>query len=338
MFGNYRYIINYVIIEIKKKGENIMLGYYISLILTCLMLLVLPKEAFLGNQIIIIVMVMLYSTIYLLFVTQKGREFIQKNFSNPFFLSLLLLVLINIFFIIVKGTFSIVFLGKSILAFLIPSVMVYFTKTDENKFHPIDIITILLVYSIVFLKILNLPLVNQKDLTFNGSNSIIFLYIILIFIGYRKIKIDFDFKLTLRMILFTLLFSVILLSIDIICGLQTHFVRFSGWHSNIKDAYILAISTIFFVALSEEILFRGLIYNYLAQYLNRCSFYVPLVVSSIIFGFAHLINFGWAMVFLATIAGFFYGLTYIKTKNLFCAVVIHTLVNLCWMLFFVTNK
>ena len=166
----------------------------------------------------------------------------------------------------------------------------------------------------------------------------LFLYLILIFIGYRKIKIDFNFKLTLRMVLFTLLFTGILLAIDIFGGLQTHFVKFSGWSLNIKNAGISAVFMILFASMSEEILFRGLIYNYLAQYLKKYSFYVPLIVSAVIFGLTHLAGFGWAMVLLATIAGFFYGLTYIKTKNLFCAVIIHTLINLCWKLFFITNS
>lgn len=152
-----------------------MISYYISLILTCLMLVALPKGAFMGNRVLMIVMMLLYSSLFLLYTTRKGQEFIQKKFANPFLTLLLLLVLINLFFVVVKGTFSIEFLGKSMPALLIPALMVYFTKTDASKFHPLDIIIILLIYSIIFLKILNLPLVSQQGLvTFNGGYSTLF--------------------------------------------------------------------------------------------------------------------------------------------------------------------
>ena len=113
-----------------------MISYYISLILTFLMLLALPKEAYLGNQTIVIIMMILYSSLFLLYTTQKGKEFIQKKFSNPFLASLLLLVLINLFFIAVKGSFSIIFLGKSILAFLIPSILVYSYQKRFKRIPP----------------------------------------------------------------------------------------------------------------------------------------------------------------------------------------------------------
>ncbi len=302
------------------------------------MLVALPNEAFQGNSLLITVIIIVYSSIYFLFMTRTGKEFIQKKFADPFKVSLALLILINIFFISSTGSFSVIFLGKS-LSLLIPAIFIYFFKVETKKFHPLDIVPFLLIYLIVVLKILDLPLINQINLvTFNGGYSIIVLYLLFLFIGYRKIEMGLEFKFTTKMLLITLLFVVILIPIDIILGQKMNFITFSGWNSSFKNAGILAVFMVFFAAMSEEIFFRGLIYNYLAQYLGKQTYFIPLIISSIIFGATHLDKFGMPMFFLSTIAGFFYGLTYVKTKNLFCAVFIHTLTNLCWLLFFITNN
>ena len=78
-----------------------------------------------------------------------------------------------------------------------------------------------------------------------------------------------------------------------------------------------------------------------------------LLISSIIFGLAHVNNsnppfilmhlFGtdwsipWAYVILATIAGGFYGLAYIRTGSILAPAILHAMVDGWWAYFFNDN-
>ncbi len=90
-----------------------------------------------------------------------------------------------------------------------------------------------------------------------------------------------------------------------------------------------------FVALPEEILFRGTIFNYLDDTL-RLPQASAVLVSAVVFGSAHLNNpphVGWYFV-LATVAGVFYARTYIMTRNVASSGVVHAAVNWLWSLVF----
>ncbi len=101
------------------------------------------------------------------------------------------------------------------------------------------------------------------------------------------------------------------------------------------EAGISLLTGFVFVALPEEILFRGTIFRYLEQTL-RLPQASAIVVSSVIFGLAHLNNppeIGWYFV-LATVAGIFYARTYIVTRNVATSAAVHALVNWLWALAF----
>jgi membrane protease YdiL (CAAX protease family) len=85
-----------------------------------------------------------------------------------------------------------------------------------------------------------------------------------------------------------------------------------------------------FVALPEELLFRGMIQNWLMRTIG--SPMVGLVVASLIFGAAHLDNPPkiWRYAMLATLAGLAYGWTYMKTGSSVASSIVHTLVDWVW--------
>jgi membrane protease YdiL (CAAX protease family) len=85
-----------------------------------------------------------------------------------------------------------------------------------------------------------------------------------------------------------------------------------------------------FVALPEELLFRGMIQNWLMRTLG--SPIAGLVVASLIFGAAHLDNPPkiWRYAMLATLAGLAYGWTYMKTGSSVASSIVHTLVDWVW--------
>jgi membrane protease YdiL (CAAX protease family) len=117
-------------------------------------------------------------------------------------------------------------------------------------------------------------------------------------------------------------------------ALATGFVRFN------PDTTVLgfagSFAAIFLtIALPEELLFRGLIQNFLQKTWGRVM--VALVVSSIVFGLAHLNNGprpDWRYAVLATIAGFFYGRAYLQSGGLMAPALLHATIDAVWRGFF----
>ena len=83
-------------------------------------------------------------------------------------------------------------------------------------------------------------------------------------------------------------------------------------------------------ALPEEILFRGLIQNWLMQRLGQTT--RVLLLASLIFGAAHLNNSpgpppNWRYMVMATIAGFAYGKVFQNSSSVVSSAILHALVN-----------
>lgn len=133
---------------------------------------------------------------------------------------------------------------------------------------------------------------------------------------------------------------------------------FLGWNPRLElgKVFMAPLGIFFFIALPEELLFRGIIFGLLYAKLRskgpqsppfeafnpRISLQNPslplaLVISSLLFGFSHWHDWGpppWTYIGLATCAGAFYGYTYIKTGSLAAAALLHTLVDTLWELLF----
>ena len=102
----------------------------------------------------------------------------------------------------------------------------------------------------------------------------------------------------------------------------------------------LALLTIVLGALEtagavQELVFRGILQNLVSRTFR--SQWTGLVLASIIFGLSHIFHApypNWKYVALATIAGLFYGHTWMKTKSLFPAALVHALVDILWHVLF----
>jgi len=133
---------------------------------------------------------------------------------------------------------------------------------------------------------------------------------------------------------FVLLF-VVFAATAIPLGMKMHFLV---WAPSIKRLRVLPLSLIgilFFIAWPEEFLFRGLLQNLLSKTLN--SSWAGLFVAAVIFGFAHILHGpfpNWKYVALASIAGIFYGLAWMRTRSLVPGVLMHALVDISWHLLF----
>jgi membrane protease YdiL (CAAX protease family) len=87
--------------------------------------------------------------------------------------------------------------------------------------------------------------------------------------------------------------------------------------------YLLISTCMFvFVAIEEEVVFRGYILRNLMSVHNK---YVSLILSSLLFALLHGLNpnFSWFVLLQITLAGMLLGITYYHTKNLWFPVSLH---------------
>lgn len=117
-------------------------------------------------------------------------------------------------------------------------------------------------------------------------------------------------------------------------GIATRFVRFDP--SADPLSFVVSFLTILLtIALPEELLFRGLIQNLLQKTWGHPG--RALVITSVVFGLAHLNNGphpDWRYAALASVAGFFYGRAYLQSGGLMAAALVHASIDAVWRGFF----
>jgi membrane protease YdiL (CAAX protease family) len=89
--------------------------------------------------------------------------------------------------------------------------------------------------------------------------------------------------------------------------------------------------TLIFIAMPEELFFRGLIMNLLER---RVGMRRALWITSVLFGLAHFNKrtalFNWRYVILAAIAGVFYGRAWLAQRRLLASSITHATVDTVW--------
>jgi membrane protease YdiL (CAAX protease family) len=122
-------------------------------------------------------------------------------------------------------------------------------------------------------------------------------------------------------------------------GLKLHFLTYAPPHWNNWREWAsflpLSIAILCFTAWPEELLFRGLLQNFLSRATNNDT--AGWIAASALFGFSHITNMhfpNWRYVLLASIAGLFYGWTWRKTGSIFASAMVHASVDILWHLFF----
>jgi membrane protease YdiL (CAAX protease family) len=123
--------------------------------------------------------------------------------------------------------------------------------------------------------------------------------------------------------------------IAVMLGLRIGFLTYAPSLVRLRTAPIEVVGILFFTAWPEEFLFRGVMQNLLSRTFKNQ--WAGLAVASVIFGFSHIFHApypNWKYVFLATVAGLFYGRTWIKTGSLFPGAIVHALVDILWHILF----
>ena len=136
-----------------------------------------------------------------------------------------------------------------------------------------------------------------------------------------------DLKIGLREFLF---YAPVVLSLGFLLG----FLHWEGLFAKPAQFPAAWFFTFFFVALPEEVFFRGLLQNLFERDFGRVR---ALWTASCIFGLSHFNKgalFNWRYVLLAAIAGLFYGRAWRQERRLMASSVTHSTVDAVWSIWF----
>lgn len=159
--------------------------------------------------------------------------------------------------------------------------------------------------------------------------------------GYLVVRqlegVGYDLRLKLQDLTIGLREYLFFAPIAIALGLALGFLH---WHAAIPSQLTLVggwLFTFSFVAIPEELFFRGLLQNLLER---RFGPKWALLMSAVLFGLSHFnkrlpaaaFGFNWRYVLLATIAGIFYGRAWMARRRVLASAFTHTTVDLTWSL------
>jgi membrane protease YdiL (CAAX protease family) len=121
--------------------------------------------------------------------------------------------------------------------------------------------------------------------------------------------------------------------IAIVLGLGLGFLHFHPVWPRLAQAAMALILTFFFIAVPEELFFRGWLQNLLERRMGR---YPALLLTAGLFGLSHFnkraAHFNWRYVLLAAIAGIFYGRAWRQDRRVGASAITHACVDTLWSL------
>jgi membrane protease YdiL (CAAX protease family) len=119
--------------------------------------------------------------------------------------------------------------------------------------------------------------------------------------------------------------------IALIIGLSLRFLHVHAVIPRIPTILFAYFFTFLFIAIPEELFFRGWTQNLLERRIGRRP---ALLLTSIIFGLSHFnkraAHFNWKYVLLAAIAGFFYGRAWRQDRRVSASAITHAAVDTVW--------
>jgi len=148
-------------------------------------------------------------------------------------------------------------------------------------------------------------------------------------VGYR-------FEVDRRILVAGVSSFVLFAAIAIPLGFAIGFITYSFEWKKLFVAPATFLGIFLFIAIPEELLFRGLLQNWIERATSRHI--LSLILASIVFGAAHLNNGApipnYRYFLMAAIAGLFYGGVWQRTRSLVAAGITHALVDTAWTVFF----
>ena len=143
----------------------------------------------------------------------------------------------------------------------------------------------------------------------------------------------FDLRLALRDAAIGLRELAFYTPIALALGLILGFLHLHAVWPGVNAIAFAWLFTFFFIAVPEELFFRGWLQNLLERRMGR---YPALFVTAILFGLAHFnkraAHFNWRYVLLAAVAGLFYGRAWRQQRRVAASAITHASVDAIWSL------
>jgi membrane protease YdiL (CAAX protease family) len=154
------------------------------------------------------------------------------------------------------------------------------------------------------------------------------------FIALRQLEgTGFDLRLRLRDVAIGLTALVFYTPIALALGLSLGFLHLHALWPGVFPIAGAWIFTFFFIAVPEELFFRGWLQNLLEQRIGSTG---ALILTAILFGLAHFNKraayFNWRYVLLAAVAGIFYGRAWRSERRVGASAITHASVDAIWSL------
>lgn len=161
---------------------------------------------------------------------------------------------------------------------------------------------------------------------------------IYVFVALRPLEgTGFDLRLRARDLAIGLREFLVYLPIALTLGLSLGFLHLHGFGGRVlpvlSEWAAAWVFTFFFIAVPEELFFRGWLQNLLERRIGRRW---ALAVTAIVFGLSHFnkraVQFNWRYVLLAAIAGVFYGRAWRQDRRVGASAITHATVDSVWSL------
>jgi hypothetical protein len=154
------------------------------------------------------------------------------------------------------------------------------------------------------------------------------------FLAIRRLEgVGFDLRLRLSDLRIGGRELLIYAPMAIVLGLWLGFLHFHGYVPAASHVVLGWIFTFFFIAVPEELFFRGWMQNLLERRLGQRW---ALLTTAVLFGLSHFnkraVHFNWRYVVLAALAGIFYGRAWRQERRVGASAITHASVDTLWSL------
>jgi hypothetical protein len=141
----------------------------------------------------------------------------------------------------------------------------------------------------------------------------------------------FDLRLRLRDLAIGLREFALYAPIAIALGLSIGFLHLHASWPPLPSLAGASLFTFFFIAVPEELFFRGWLQNLLERRIGRLP---ALFLTAVLFGLSHwnkrAVHFNWRYVLLAMVAGIFYGRAWRQQRRVGASAIAHASVDTVW--------
>ena len=147
--------------------------------------------------------------------------------------------------------------------------------------------------------------------------------------------VGFDLRLRSRDLCIGLREGAFYIPIALTLGLSVGFLHVHATWPHLVRLIGAYVFTFLFIAIPEELYFRGWLQNLLERRMGRTQ---ALLLTSVLFGLSHFnkraVHFNWRYVLLAAIAGIFYGRAWRHSRRVAASAITHTTVDTLWSIWF----